>query len=59
MVICMLGMHCGVIVGGVNVVFDAKRPKFILVSVFIDIRDIGKRAALCYTSEESYSCFSG
>ena len=30
MVICMLGMHCGVIVGGVNVVFDAKRPKLSL-----------------------------
>ena len=24
----MLGMRCGVIVGGVTVVFDAKRPNF-------------------------------
>ena len=46
----MLGMRCGVIVGGASVVFDAKRPNFpqFMVSVLV-IRDImyimfGKRA---------------
>ena len=66
----MLGMRCGVIVGDVSVVFDAKRPNFpqFMVSVLVirdyfilglvDVPDIDDLCIeTCYTIEESYSCF--
>lgn len=74
MVKCMLRMRCGVIVVGVTVVFDAKRPNFpqfivfelviserlfhILGSVCVPCIDVSC-IRICYTIGESCSCFGG
>ena len=74
MVICMLGMRCGVNVEGVTIVFDAKRPNFpqfivseLVISTIscarglVDVPciDVSCTIRICYTIGESCSCFGG